>query len=355
MTLDDAIQFALYFIQPVANNRFLWVVATVIFAVSLVTVPLLSRDTAGYALNADMLYHGHFNPYIEPIGLGRQASQLGSLWWLNYPSPYGPVFLLIILVPWLASAAQLLPFIFIYKLLALAAFLAAFYLFRRYRRQTNQPDYLDWLFLLNPALIINLLLEGHNEVFIILCLLWLLVYEKRFTVILTGLLAAVFIKLTALIVWPLTWFKNQRFSWQRFIIANLLLALAWSLFFGIIQLTPLDFWRQNFSFANNHCFYACSPLIAATTLLPIKLAAISRFSLFVLVYLVSLYLFLFKKYQPLKFIIWSFMALFFINTKWLTPWYPAVIIPFSLLVKERKYLILAGALTAYCLWHYVGL
>jgi hypothetical protein len=347
--------FSLFWLKPVAGNRYLLIVAALIFAVSLVTPPLLSRDTAAYALNADILYHGHFNPYLEPLSLGRQADQLGSLWWLDFPSPYGPVFLAIIFLPWLIAAAHLLSFIFFYKLLVLVTFLAIFYLFRHYRQKIDQPGYVDWLFLLNPALAVNLLLEGHNEVFIILCLLWLFCCGKKFGAILVGLLAAIFIKLTAIIVWPLAWFKNQRFNWPRFIIANLLLVLAWSLFFWIINLTPLAFWRQNISFATNHCFYTCSPVIALGNLLPLKVAAISHFGLFIAVYLASLYFFLFKKYQPLKFIVWSFLALFFIQTTWLTSWYPTVIIPFSLLVKDKKYLIITGFVTAYCLWHYVGL
>jgi len=161
-------------IKPPVHNIWLWLVTALIFAISLVTVPLLSRDTVAYALNADIFYHSHLNPYLAPIGLGRQSWLLGKLWWLNYPSPYGPIFLMLLGWPFLMSGGQFLPFIFSYKVLVLASFIASGYLFSSYRRQCHLPAYLDWLFYLNPALIINWLLEGHQEVFIVLIILWLL-------------------------------------------------------------------------------------------------------------------------------------------------------------------------------------
>jgi len=346
---------ALIIIKPANNNYFLWLTAAIIFIISLVTVPLLSRDAAAYALNADMVYYGHFNPYIEPINLGRQSFQLGSLWWLNHPSPYGPLFLLIIALPFLVSAGNLLAFIFSYKILVLLAFGLSGYLFSRYRRQLNLPSYLDWFFWLNPALIINWLTEGHQEIFIVLILLWLLSSQSKSHYHQLGLLALSFIKIIAIILWPLSWFKNQIFNWRRFWLGGILLAATWLLFFAIIGLTPLDFWHKNLAFTDRHCFYACSPLVMATNQLPAGIADVSRLILLIGAYLATLYCCLFKKYQPLKFIVWSLLALFFIHTKWLTPWYPTLIIPFTLLIKERKYLVIGGFLTAYCLWHYLGL
>jgi len=343
-------------IKPSANNSWLWLVAVLTFVVSLVTIPLLSRDITAYALNADIFYHGHLNPYLTPIGLGRQSWHLGQLWWLNYPSPYGPVFFLLLGLPFLVSWGQLLPFIFSYKVLVLVAFVLTGYLFSSYRRQCHLPAYLDWLFYLNPALIVNWLIEGHQEVFIVLILLWLLWRSSKKNVFNLGaLLLASFMKITAVIFWPLSWFKDKIFNWRRFWQANLLLLLSWLLFFAIIHLTPLDFWHNNLAFLDQQCFYACSPLVMVSNNLLGAGAGIFRLGLFVIIYLASLYFFLFKNYQPVKFIIWSFTALFFINTSWLTPWYPTLVIPFALLTKKRSYIILAGLITIYCLWHYVGL
>jgi len=343
-------------IKPPVNNIWLWLVTALIFAISLVTVPLLSRDTSAYALNADIFYHSHLNPYLAPIGLGRQSWLLGKLWWLNYPSPYGPIFLMLLGWPFLMSGGQFLPFIFSYKVLVLASFIASGYLFSSYRRQCHLPAYLDWLFYLNPALIINWLLEGHQEVFIVLIILWLLWRSNKQKVFSLGALLLVsFIKITAVIFWPLSWFKDKIFNWRRFWQANLLFLLSWLLFFAIIHVTPLEFWHNNLAFLDQHCFYTCSPLVMASNNLLGESAGIVRLGLFVVIYLASLYFLLFKNYQPIKFIVWSFTALFFVNTSWLTPWHPTLIIPFSLLTKQRSYIYLAGVITAYCLWHYLGL
>lgn len=342
---------ALIKIKPILNKK-LKVIIFIIFSLSLITPPLLARDIPGYALNADIVYLKHKNPYTTPLIIANVPPEMQNLWWIKAPSPYGPIFLLILAIPWFLSFSNLLIFIFAYKLIALTVFGLTFWLFSKIRKRENLPDYLDLLFLLNPAIVINLVSEGHNEIFILFGLLLFIYFKDNHIKGLISLLTTVFLKFTAILVWPITWFKEKKFNLKTFIISNLLIIGLCLLFFKIINLPPQIFVKQNIFFAFNNCFYSCPPFLTLTSFLPDNIVNYLKIGLFILAYLLSIFLFLFKKYEPTKFIFWALLALFFIQTKWLTPWYPTLIIPFGLLINNKKYLVLTILISIYCILHY---
>ncbi|MCX6793279.1 MAG: polyprenol phosphomannose-dependent alpha 1,6 mannosyltransferase MptB [Candidatus Falkowbacteria bacterium] len=318
-----------------------------------ISPPLLAVDTTAYALNAEVIYTNIQNPYTTPLNAATVPKELSDVWWMALPSPYGPAFLLITFIPWLISFSSLFAFIYAYKLFALVAFLASAWLFSKLRQRENAPAYLDLLFILNPALIINLVLEGHNEVFIILFLLLFLYTSDKPLKKLGYMTMAVLIKFSTFLAWPLIWFKNSKFNLKSFVKSNIFLLIIGLIFFKVINLLPQDFLKQNVLFINNACFYKCSPIYSLGNHLPNLFGDYFKIITFLLAYLFILYWFLIKRYEPLKFIVWSFVALFFITTKWLTPWYPTIIIPFSLLLNNKKYLLISALITAYCLLHYI--
>lgn len=342
---------ALTAIKPTLNKN-LKIIIFIIFLAGLITPPFLARDIPGYSLNAEIVYSQGRNPYITPLLVAHVPPEMKDLWWVKAPSPYGPIFLLIIFIPWIFSFSSLLAFIFTYKLITLATFILSFWLFSKIRQRENGPPYLDALFLLNPALIINLIIEGHNETFLIFFLLLFIYFKDSVTKNFSSLVASIFVKFTTLLVWPLAWFKAGKINLKLFITSNLFLLAICLLFFKIINLPALIFLKQNIFFAFNNCFYVCPPFYLVTNFLPENIVNYLKIILFGLAYLLTIFLFLFKKYEPIKFIFWSFLALFFIQTKWLTPWYPTLIIPFGLLINNKKYSILTVLITIYCLLHY---
>lgn len=345
---------SLFIIKPKLNKTTKLVVL-IILSICLVLPPLLSVDTTAYWLNADIIYSQNKNPYTTPLKFAQVPTELNNVWWMQTPSPYGPIFLLIISLPWLIGFFNLFVFIYAYKLLALVGFLLSFWLFSKLRQRAKAEPYLDLVFLLNPALIINLVLEGHNEIFIILFLLLFLYFNNQATKSLGALTLAILIKFNAVILWPLTWFKNQKINLKSFLVSSLLLAIVGTIFFTTINLLPQDFFINNIAFINTFCFYRCTPLERLLLPLPDQISLAIKLISFSAIYLIVIYYFIFKKYEPLKFITWILIALFFISTKWLTPWYPTIIIPFSLLISNKKYLLLSALITAYCLLHYLFL
>jgi len=342
------------YIKPTIN-KFLKIIIPLVLLLGLITPPLLSNDIPAYFLNAQIIYSENKNPYQTPLKSIVMPAELQSIWWVNFPSPYGPIFLLLLLLPWLISFSYLFIFIYTYKLLALVAFIAAYWLFSKLRQKNNAPPYFDLLFLLNPALLINLVVEGHNEVFIILFLLLFLYFKANTFKSLLYISAATLIKFTALVIWPLAWFKDQKLNLRSFVYSSLSLLIICLLFFSLAKLSPLNFIKQNIFFINSFCFYVCPPFDRLIGFLNANIISQVKIIGFALVYSAITYWFLFKKHDPLKFIVWSFVVLFFIQTKWLTPWYTIIIIPFSLLLNNKKYLLLTAVITAYSLLHYLRL
>ncbi len=342
----------LYTLPPLRRGAQWFILAVAIIAT--LTPPLLSRDAAGYLVGSNLLFSQQLNPYQHTLADEQGWSRyLGDLWWLDVPFSYGPTMLLITALPIIFSFSNIFIALLLFKFLILATAIASFILFRNLRRQADLPESTDWLFICNPALWINLLYEGHNEIFIIFLLLLFLTLQNRPLKASLTLVTAIFIKYIAIIFLPLTWFSQSRFSWRRFFTSSLIIGIAFFFFFVLIRVSPLDFITRLVFFVSDSCFYKCSPLISVFSSIK-NYSLLIKTSVFLIAYAGTAYFFLFKKYSAAAFIFWSGLALFFIETQWLTPWYPCLLIPFALLLPEKKYRLAVILLTAYCLFHYLA-
>jgi len=343
------------FFSKKINNKLLKIIIVLILFLGLICPPFLSRDLASYSLGAKLFYSSGQNPYLNNLSVQADfAQQLGDLWWLNQPFVYGPVFLAVGFVPWLIGSANLLLSVYAFKILALIFFILSFWIFRKIRIAERLSPRVDWLYLFNPVLLINVVFEGHNDIFLVFFILAFLYWQRKPLQSGLSLLAAVFIKYSAFIFWPLAWFKSGRFKIKYFLLANLASGVALLLFLWFSGLSPDSFVRNLLFFIDNRCLYECSPVIKLLALLPDKLGPIIKIILFLGAYFFIAIRFLLRKYEPLKFIFWAGLALFLIPTQWLTPWYFCLIIPFGLLIKGRLYAIATFLATAYSLFHYLG-
>ncbi len=326
-------------------------------AILLLTIspPLLSMDIGGYILGAKNIISPDSRTYLDALrGAAPWAKEMSNIWWLDYPTVYGPTFQTIALTSLIASPFGLLATILIYKLIGLAGFLSVLYLFWLIARDRGLEERRLWLLALNPALLINWLLEGHNDIFIALGLLGTLYCLDRKKLWPTWLLftLTIFIKYTALIFSPILFFKNNKFSLKNALGFLLLTGLAFLAFFKISGLS-LSLFSHNLFFLNQ-CFYHCSPLVYLFQFTG-SAQFIIRLALFAILYVLITWRYLYKQTDYLKFIFWSGLALFFVQTTWLTPWYPTIIIPIGLLIKDKKYLYLVILVSWYSLLHYFGL
>lgn len=145
-------------------------------------LPLLSIDSATYSVIARNFIWFNLNPYTNPIGnlVNPWIKQIGDIWGLHYPSPYGPVFLLITIPGVIYKNISLIGSIYMYKILILIAYFLNLRLLYLLVKPTQKKEAI-LLYGLNPAIMINILIDGHNEIFISLVLLIALYFYQKKT------------------------------------------------------------------------------------------------------------------------------------------------------------------------------
>lgn len=316
--------------------------------------PFFSRDAAAYLITAkNFLWFGQ-NPYISPVGnpINPWAKELGSLWWLSGASPYGPLFLLLILPAVLFKIPSLIATIYLYKIIVIAAYFLCIYFIGLLAGESKKEKVI-LLFILNPTILIHVLTEGHNEIFVLLSLLMTLYFLKSGKEMKSffAFVASFFLKYYTAIFLPIFWFAKGKILWFRVFLSLIVLGLSVYIFPLVFHLNLAGL-AKDFLLVSSSCMYVCSPLIALNqTLFGINIVPKI---LFAVVYLFVFCRFLIKRGDALKFIFWSFVGFTFLGITWLTPWYLVLIIPIGLLIEGRLYQIMTLFLTFYSLFHYFG-
>jgi len=344
----------LSFAQILKINHF-WKVYWSLILLLFFTPPLLSMDVGAYILSAKNLISADTKVYLDALrGTATWTTEMNNVWWLNYPTVYGPVFLVIALISLASSSFGLLAMIFSYKLIVIVAFFLILYIFWISARDSGLSKNNFYLLALNPALLINWVVEGHNDVFLALGILACVYYlnqKKIYSAWLTAILT-IFIKYTSLIFSPILIFENGKLKLNKLISFIGIIILTFSVFFKLSGL-DLKLFLDNLVFLKS-CFYRCSPLVFLSRLFS-DYHGLIRLGLFSFLYGLIVWRYLYKQTDHLKFIFWSGACLFFVQTTWLTPWYPTILIPVGLLIKDKKYLFLVVLITWYSLLHYVVL
>src|SRR3954453_8812713 len=144
--------------------------------------------------------HG-MNPYLHAYPAVHDAYSPYA--WFPLPMPYGPVVLLgLIPAAWVSTVNVLLGVYFL-KLEWLAAYGAsAWLLLRILQRISAQPAYGLFLFAMNPLLLLELLVTGHNDILVILFALLSLFFlqKERGALALWAALLCALVKLSGILL-----------------------------------------------------------------------------------------------------------------------------------------------------------
>jgi len=334
------------------------VLATLIFMLILTfCLPIFSVDIGAYLISAKNLIFYHTNPYLAPLNYYSQDSwviYMGSTWWMKYPSLYGPLALLISSISVAISSFSFIVAIYIYKFFVLLAVIMSVHLFKKLDASMNKVNTL--LFMLNPILLISILLDGHNDAFILLSSLAYFYYLKQNKIVSSYLtfLGGVFIKYLNIIIFPSLFIKGKKFYWIRLLLSGILMFLSMYAFTSIFHITLNDFLNNKALAINNMCVYVCTPLIAVISIFG-KYQTIIRLGLFAIAYSWITIKYLYLSYHVYKFTFWAFICLFFVFSVTYLPWYGIYPITVGLLINEKKYTIFTLVLTAYSLLFYFGI
>jgi hypothetical protein len=215
----------------------IWLICVTVILLLFSYPAMLSYDIFNYIATAKVLFFYHENPYIiMPIEFTKDLL-LSFTHAANKIALYGPVWIILSVVPYCMGFGQ-----FLLILLNLKLFTVLFYVGTTYLVwKISKNIFSVVLFSLNPLIIIEILVSGHNDIVMIFFALlsFFLLMKKRIIVAFFFLFLAILIKYATLFLIPVffytVWklFKKQKVDWEKIYIASSLSM------FVIFLLSPL--------------------------------------------------------------------------------------------------------------------
>ncbi|MGN6811991.1 MAG: polyprenol phosphomannose-dependent alpha 1,6 mannosyltransferase MptB [Thermomicrobiales bacterium] len=199
--------------QADAGDRWLrrWAIAPpVVFALLLTcTQPLTSRDLFHYLMEGRVLGRYGANPYLFPPSTFPHDVFFRYTNWADYTSPYGPIWNLLGAALTRIAGDNLIWSVLLFKLVALAGYLACGVLIWAVLRALGRPPLPGTAFWLwNPLVLLEFPGAGHNDVLMLAVLLgglWLYLtgrYQTAFVALaVAGLVKAVAFAVLPLALW----------------------------------------------------------------------------------------------------------------------------------------------------------
>jgi hypothetical protein len=186
VVLLNLIAVVMVFSKKEIGNRVLWL-AILIPTLLVFAYPIVSRDIFSYLYYAKMVLVYHQNPFLVTPNTNFEVDMwLGFVHNIERVYVYGPVALIINLIPMaLVGAEKFIVNVFVLKTINLAFFLFGAWIFWKITKNRN---YVLVLWIINPYIINELLINGHNDLMMIV-LFWLAIYAKQKSKTVAALLA----------------------------------------------------------------------------------------------------------------------------------------------------------------------
>ena len=163
--------------------RFPWRLSLLIIALLTLAYPMLSYDIYNYMFHGKILWFYHMNPHLHaPLEFG------GDLWlrfmrWVHTPSAYGAVFTAIESPAYLLGFGKFVPVLILMKLSMSAFFVWCIYLVGRIGEQLRftkaQVVQSQLLLAFNPFLLLDVVVNGHNDAAMMALFLLALYYALK--------------------------------------------------------------------------------------------------------------------------------------------------------------------------------
>jgi len=206
-----------------------WFLAVV--AIALLSFPAFSYDIFNYIATAKLTFFYGENPYIVmPIEISNEP-MLAFTRAANKLALYGPVWIMLSAFPHLLGAGNIIATIFSFKLFAGFFYAAVSYMIYRKTKRWDQTLF----FAANPLVLIEVLVNGHNDITMMaLALSGLLLWQKDALIHRAAALvlfaASLFVKGATVALIPLFFLK---LTWEKKMIAGFVLM------FGVFLVSPL--------------------------------------------------------------------------------------------------------------------
>ncbi|MGE5041289.1 MAG: glycosyltransferase family 87 protein [Candidatus Levyibacteriota bacterium] len=213
---------------------------TMIRIIVLVTVILLfsynafSYDLFNYIFDAKIITHYHANPYFQKALDYPGDPMLGFMHWTHRTYPYGPTWLLLTVPLSFMGFGYFLATFFLFKALAAGSFILSCIMVKKISEKTKliQPVFALSFFALNPFVLIESLVSGHNDIAMIALLLvgvYYLFEQKKYSPWLYVVLS-IGVKFATGLLLPLflwyAFFKKKRHDFLFFLASAILMGIA---------------------------------------------------------------------------------------------------------------------------------
>lgn len=195
---------------------------------------MLSFDIFNYIATSKVLFSYHENPYIVMPVEFMGDPLLAFMHAANKIVLYGPFWILLTGIPYLLGFGNFIITLFSFKLFIIFSYLGTVFLVWKISKNTNSLI----LFALNPLIIIETLVSGHNDIvmiFLIISSYFLLMNKKTFLGILLFILS-ILIKYTTILLLPILLYilwkkiKRREVNWNNiFFCSSLLMLIAFLL------------------------------------------------------------------------------------------------------------------------------
>ncbi|MBP9669880.1 hypothetical protein KBD75_00585 [Candidatus Woesebacteria bacterium] len=215
--------------------------------------PMLSYDVFNYMFHGKILWFYHMNPHLHaPLEF------TGDLWlrfmrWVHTPSAYGPVFTAIESPAYLLGLGKFVPVLFLMKMTMSGFFVWSVYLIGRIgevlKLSHSKVVMSQLLIALNPFLLMEVVVNGHNDAVMLALFLLSLLYALRSKLVpsLFALLLSVGTKFMTALTIPIYFIRSPKLKvWFSFLILLLPVLVSpgrfqpWYLVWAIIPAALID-------------------------------------------------------------------------------------------------------------------
>lgn len=213
-----------YFLHQIYKKKVTLHKAMIIIGVSVLvlvfTYPsILSFDIFNYMTTAKLTYFYGENPYmVMPVEF-TQEPFLSYTRAANKYALYGPSWILLSSIPFLASFGNVLAQMYLFKMFVGVLYLLTIFVFYKLARNI----FLTMVFALNPLILLETLMSGHNDIAMIFFILfaYFLLKKKRYVLTVVCILLSVFVKYATSFLVPVFAYmffmnyKNEHIDWQK--------------------------------------------------------------------------------------------------------------------------------------------
>jgi hypothetical protein len=160
------------------TGRDIWIIVTVVTIITVLSYPAFSYDLFNYLFTAKTVLIYHKNPYtVTPLQFTGVENWLAFMHWTHLPSAYTPLWILVTLLPYILGFGYFLMTLWNLKIVVgLAYVVTAFGIQKILEKVDKEHAILGVaIFALNPLVIIECLVSGHNDILMMALVVWSIV------------------------------------------------------------------------------------------------------------------------------------------------------------------------------------